>query len=52
MCLKDKGVKTRDCIDSAEDRGYWKDLVSAALYLQVSKPWIEVFTRNVGWHQS
>ena len=35
MDLKEIGVNTRNWVDSAQDRDYWRALVNAALYLQV-----------------
>ena len=36
MDLKETGIKTKYWVDSAQDRDYWKPLVSAALDLRVS----------------
>jgi hypothetical protein len=36
MDLKDIGMNTRNWVDSAQDRDYWKALVNAALNLRVS----------------
>ena len=36
MDPKEIGVNTRNCIDSAQDRDYWRVLVNAALNLRVS----------------
>ena len=33
--LKEIGVNSRNCIDSAEDRDYWRAFVNAALNLRV-----------------
>ena len=33
--LKEIGINTRNWIDSAEDRDYWRSLVNAALNLRV-----------------
>ena len=35
MDLKEIGVNTRNRIDSAQDRDYWRDLVNVALDLRV-----------------
>ena len=35
MDLKERGINTRDWVDSAHVRGYWKALVNAALNLRV-----------------
>jgi hypothetical protein len=35
MDLKEIGVNTRNWIDSAQDRDYWRDLVNAALNLRI-----------------
>ena len=35
MYLKELGIDTRNWIDSAQDRGYWRALVNAALNLLV-----------------
>jgi hypothetical protein len=35
MVLKERGINTRNWVDSAQDRDYWRDLVNAALNLQV-----------------
>ena len=35
MDLKEKGINTRNWVDSAQDRDYWRALVNAALNLQV-----------------
>ena len=37
--LKEIGIKTRNWVDSAEDRDYWRAFVNAALNLRVHKPW-------------
>ena len=34
--LKEKCIDTWNCVDSAQDRGYWRVLVNAALNLRVS----------------
>ena len=34
--LKEKGINTRNWLDSAQDRAYWRPLVNAALNLRVS----------------
>ena len=36
MDLKEIGINTRNWVDSAQDRDYWKALVNAALNLRVS----------------
>ena len=33
--LKEIDINTRNWVDSAEDRDYWRTLVNAALYLRV-----------------
>jgi hypothetical protein len=38
MDLKEIGINTRNLVDSAKDRDYWRALVNAALNLRVSKP--------------
>ena len=35
MVLKEIGINTRICVDSAPDRDYWRILVNAALNLRV-----------------
>ena len=35
MDLKEIGINTRNCVDSAQDRNYWRALVNAALNLRV-----------------
>ena len=35
MDLKEIGINTRNLVDSAEDRDYWRALVNAALNLRV-----------------
>ena len=35
MDLKDIGIKTRDCVDSTQDRNYCIALMNAELYLRV-----------------
>ena len=35
MDLKETGINTKDCVDSAEDRDYWRTFVNAALNLQI-----------------
>ena len=37
MDLKETGINTRNWVDSAQDRDYWRGLVNAALNLQVPK---------------
>ena len=36
MDLEDIGISVGNCIDSAQDRDYWRALVSATLNLRVS----------------
>ena len=36
MVMKEIGVITRTCVDSAQERGYWRVLVNAELNLRVS----------------
>ena len=36
MCLKEIAIKTRDCVDSAQDREYLRALLNAALNLRVT----------------
>ena len=36
MGLKEKGINTRNLVDSVQDTDYWRVLVNAALNLQVS----------------
>ena len=36
MDLKEIGINTRNWVDSAQDRNYWRALVNAALNLRVS----------------
>jgi hypothetical protein len=36
MDLKEICINTRNCIDSAKDRDYWRTFVNAALNLRVS----------------
>ena len=36
--LKEIGINTRNWVDSAQDRGYWRALVNAALNLRVHRP--------------
>ena len=33
--LKELGINTKNWVDSAQDRDYWRDLVNAALNLRV-----------------
>ena len=35
MDLKEIGINTRNCVDSPQDRDYWRVLVNAALNLRV-----------------
>ena len=35
MHLKEKGLNTRNLVDSSQDRDYWRSLVNASLNLQV-----------------
>ena len=35
MDLKEIGISTREWVDSAQDRNYWRALVNAALNLRV-----------------
>jgi hypothetical protein len=35
MDLKEMGINTRNWVDSAQDRDYWRALVNAALILRV-----------------
>ena len=39
MDLKEIGINSRNLVDSAQDRDYWRALVNAALNLQLHKPW-------------
>ena len=39
MCHKDIGVNTRNWVDLAKDRDYWRTLVNAALNSGFLKPW-------------
>jgi hypothetical protein len=34
--LKEIGTNTRNCVDSAQDRDYWRALVNATLNLRIS----------------
>ena len=34
MCLKEIGINTRNWVNSAQDRDYWRTLVNAALSLR------------------
>ena len=38
MNLREIGTNTRDWVDSAQDRDYWRALLNAALNLRVHKP--------------
>ena len=35
MDLKEIGINTRNWVDSAQNRDYWRDLLNSALSLQV-----------------
>ena len=35
MSLKEIGINTRNWVDSAQDKGYWRALVNASLNLRV-----------------
>ena len=35
MDLKELGINTRNWVDSAQDRDYWRDLVNATLNIRV-----------------
>ena len=35
MCLKEIGIRTRNWVDWAQDREYWRALVNVALNLRV-----------------
>ena len=35
MDLEDVSINTRNCVDSAQDRDYWRAIVNAALNLRV-----------------
>ena len=37
--LKEIGINTRNCVDSTQDRDYWRVLVNAALNPGFHKPW-------------
>ena len=37
MELKEIDISTRNCVDSAQDRGYWKPLGNAALNLRIPR---------------
>ena len=39
MDLKEIGINTRNWVDWAQDRDYWRALVNASLNLRVRKPW-------------
>ena len=39
MYLKETGIITRNWVNSAQNRDYWRALVNAALNLRVHKPW-------------
>ena len=39
MDFKEIGINTRNWVDSAQDRDYWRALVNAALNLRVHKLW-------------
>ena len=36
MDLKEIGVNTRNCVNSAKDRDYWRALLNEALHLRIS----------------
>jgi hypothetical protein len=38
MDLKEIAGNTNNCVDLAQDKNYWIDLVNAALNLQASRP--------------
>ena len=40
MDHNEKGINTRNCLDSTQDRDYWRALVNAALNLH--KPWLVI----------
>ena len=42
MGRKEIGINTRNWVDSAQDRNYWRALVNAALNLRVSQAMEEV----------
>jgi hypothetical protein len=39
MGLKEIGIKTKNWVESVQDRDYWRDLVNAALNLRFHKSW-------------
>jgi hypothetical protein len=39
MNFKVIGINTRNWVDSAQDRDYWRALVNVALSLRVPLPW-------------
>ena len=39
MDPKEIDINTRNWVDPAQDRNYWRALVNAALNLRVQKPW-------------
>ena len=39
MHLEEIGINTRNWIDSAQVRDYWRALVNAALKFRVPQPW-------------
>ena len=47
MDLEEIGINAGKCVDSAQDRNYWRTLVNAALNFRVHKPWSQcVVGRN------
>ena len=39
MDFKEIGINTRNWVDSAQDRNYWRALVNVALNSRLHKPW-------------
>ena len=39
MDLKEISASTKNCVDSTQDRDYWRTLVNAALNLRFHKSW-------------
>ena len=39
MDVKEIGINTRNCVDSAQDRNYWRNLVNAVLTSGFHDPW-------------